>query len=136
MTDDASGGVPETQEEPGASPPLRERLTWAALRPHAPWLVFLGWGFVVLLVAVARIDPWNKARAWRRWFRQDQRGWELLIPGLLLGLAAWIVVQAHDRWSDEGWSPEVVAMLAVGLGSLIGAALWGLHALDLRPFSV
>ncbi|MBU1494426.1 MAG: hypothetical protein KJ956_10710 [Actinobacteria bacterium] len=115
---------------------FRLRRTWSEVRGWAPALVFLGWVAAVLLVAVARIDPWNKGRVWRKWLRADERGWEALIPGLLGAGAAWLVIRAHDRWSDEGWSPEVLAMVLLAAGAAFGGILWGLHVLELRPFAV
>lgn len=113
---------------------FRFRRTWAELRGGAPVAVFALWSAAVLLVAVVRVDPWNKSKSWTKWLRADERGWELLIPGLLGALSAWWIVRAHDRWTDEGWSPEVVAMVLLGTGAAFGAILWGLHVLTLRPF--
>ena len=126
----------ETTEESAEPSRFRLRRSWPELRPHAPWLVFAGWVVAVLVVAVARIDPWNKGSSWRKWFRADERGWELFAPGLLAAGTVWLVTTAHRRWADEGWSPEVVAMVAAAVGAGIGAVLWGAHALELRPFAV
>jgi len=49
--------------------------------------------------------------------------------------ATWFFIRAHDRWSDEGWSPEVVGMVLVGTGAAFGGVLWGLYCLGLRPFA-
>ena len=113
----------------------RLRPEWTRLRRFAPWLAFGGWAAAVLIVALARVSPWNRGRAWRRWRRRDERGWEVLIPGLLLAAAAYAVTRAHDRWGREGWSPEVVAMVVAGLAAGLGGVLWGLFCLDLRPFA-
>ena len=92
-------------------------------------------GGLVLLVALARVDPWNKSKSWRKWLRADERGWELLIPGILLAASTFLFIKAHDRWQDEGWSPEVVAMVLLASGAAIGGVLWGLFCLGLRPFA-
>jgi len=130
--------VEESAESAGEESGLRRfrlRRSWAELRPAASTFVFASWMAAVLLVAVARVDPWNEWKSWRRWLRADERGWELVIPGLLTAGATWIYLRAHDRWSDEGWSPEVVGMVLLGTGAAFGGIFWGLHVLGLRPFT-
>jgi len=117
------------------SPRFRLRREWSEIRLSAPGLAVAFWAFAVALVAFARVDPWNEWKSWRKWLRADERGWELLIPGLLGMGATWFFIRAHDRWSDEGWSPEVVGMVLVGTGAAFGGVLWGLYCLGLRPFA-
>ena len=129
----ALGAAVDTDDHEAERPRLR--LRWAEVRSLAPSLVFVSWVALVILVAAVRVDPWNKWNSWRRWLRADERGWELLIPGILMALAAWLFVRSHDRWADEGWSPEVVAMVLLATGAATGGILWGLFCLGLRPFA-
>jgi hypothetical protein len=113
------------------------RRTWDEIAPVAHLWAFGAWLAAIVLVAVARVRPWNEWRSWRRWLRADSRGWEILIPGLLLGLAAFTFVRAQELWQrGEGWSPRLVGLVAIGLGSGVGGVLWGLYTLGLRPFGV
>jgi hypothetical protein len=69
--------------------------------------------------------------------RADRRGWEILIPGLLMGLAVYVFVQAQRMWErGEGWSPRLVGLLLIGTGAGVGGVFWGLFTLGLRPFAV
>ena len=114
---------------------FRVRPSWAGLRRSAPFLVFAAWLAATALVAMVRVRPWNEWRSWRRWLRADERGWELLIPGVLLGLAALGFTRAHDRWTGEGWSPEVVGLVLGAAAAGAAGAAWGLYTLGLRPFA-
>lgn len=130
-----------TPAEPGGAGEPRPRwyrridLSWARLRRVSPWLALGGWAVVVLVVALARVSPWDRWRSWRRWLRDDRRGWELAIPGLLLAAAVYAVTRAHDRWRAEGWSPEVAGLMVAGVLAGAGGVFWGLFCLDLRPFA-
>jgi hypothetical protein len=114
---------------------LRVRPSWAGLRPSAPFLAFAAWFAVAALVALVRVRPWNEWRSWRRWLRADERGWELLLPGVLLGVAVLGFTRAHDRWEGEGWSPEVVGLVLGAAAAGAAGAAWGLYTLGLRPFA-
>ena len=114
---------------------FRLRWTWAEIRGTAPVTMFMLWLGAVLVVALARVHPWNESKSWGKWLRADQRGWEILIPGLLLALAVFTFTRAHDRWSDEGWSPETLGMVLIGTVTGAGGLVWGLYALGMRPFT-
>lgn len=126
--------------ESGPAPWWRRMLarrSWEDVAPFAHVIAFVAWLGVILLVAVARVRPWNEWSSWRRWLRADRRGWEMLIPGLLLGLSALAVVRAHTLWErGDGWSPRVVGLMLVGTAAGAGGVLWGLYTLGLRPFAV
>ena len=127
-----SDAEPVEDEEPRRR--FRLRWTWDENRTTAPVTVFILWLGVVLVVALARVDPWNETESWRKWLRADERGWELLIPGLLMGSAVFTFTRAHDRWAKEGWSPEALGMVLVGSVAGVGGLVWGLYALGMRPF--
>ncbi len=114
---------------------FRLRWTWADIRAIAPVMMFILWLGAALVVALARVDPWNESKSWRKWLGADQRGWEILIPGLLLAFAVFAYTRAHDRWSEEGWSPETLGMVLIGSVAGVGGLLWGLYALGMRPFT-
>jgi len=135
MTESPTGNTEvETVEEEKPRRRFQLQWTWAEIRSTAPVVVFILWLGVALVVALARVDPWNQSKSWRKWFRADRRGWELLIPGLLLALAVFVYTKAHDRWSEEGWSPETLGMVLIGSVAGVGGLLWGLYSLGLRPF--
>lgn len=114
---------------------FRPSWSWEELAPVAHLLTFLGWLAFVLFVAMVRVRPWNEWESWRRWLRAGERGWEILAPGILLGVAVFVFVRAQALWrSDPRWSPGLVGLVILGVGAGVAGVFWGLFTLDLRPF--
>ncbi len=108
---------------------------WDRFTRYAPYGVMAGWLGAIALVAMARIRPWNEWESWRRWFSAGRRGWELLMPGLLLAAAVTAFVWAQPLWKrDKGWSPRVVGLALLGVAAGATGAVWGLYTLGIRPF--
>ncbi len=109
---------------------------WDRFSERAPYGILAGWFGAIALVAMARVRPWNEWESWRRWFSAGRRGWELLMPGLLLAAAMAAFVWAQPLWKrDEGWSPRVAGLVLLGVAAGAAGATWGLYTLGIRPFT-
>jgi hypothetical protein len=126
----------ETQTEADIPQERRPGAWWDRFAHYGPYAALAGWFGAIALVAMARIRPWNEWASWRRWFSAGRRGWELIIPGLLLAAAVTAFVWAQPLWKeDDGWSPRVLGLVLLGVAVGAGGAVWGLYTLGIRPFT-